>query len=198
MKLPKLSRSPRHTVEKTGDGLVISIKSQRNIGSLFVMTLWFLFWAYMFTMLSTIWTIMVMGARETAVSQPQGINIFILISCFLTIGLLFLLGQGTYAIYVFLREIAGEEIIVINRSQLTITKQLFGWKRKRELSKKYFDHLVIRNTSHSLFRSPFDKQYKDAFEINQDNKTYRFGYYVKEEEAKEILSTIQSFISLAP
>jgi len=43
---------------------------------------------------------------------------------------------GIYAIYGYLREIAGKEIITINESQLAVINQLFAGKKKGGFQRK--------------------------------------------------------------
>ncbi len=77
---------------------------------------------------------------------------------------------------------------------MVVIRQLFGWERTKGFLNKKIGGLIIRNNRQSLFWIPFQKRYRYAFELNYDRTTHRFGYLVKEQEAKDIVSVIQEFI----
>lgn len=200
MKLFKPS-TPRHRIEKTESEASITINSRRNLGSILFFALYNFMWIYLASGLSIIWWGMFLATTGILDPEYKGAPVFILVFCALSISLFLLLFFGVLGIYRFLWEIAGKELIEINRERTIIIRQLFGWKKIREFSNKRMSGLTTRNTKQNPFQSLlqilFRKLYRFAFELKYDGKTHRFGYLVKEHEAKEIISALQTFISQA-
>ncbi len=61
MKLPQLSRTPRHTEEKEDDSLIITIKSRRNIPALLFMFAWLCGITYIMFATWLIWSVTSLG-----------------------------------------------------------------------------------------------------------------------------------------
>ena len=198
MKLPQLSRMPRHAIEKEDDSLTITIKSRRSIPALLFMFAWLCGITYMMFMVWLIWSAMSLGVMGLLDPELKASPIFGVPFCGFSIFLLIAGVLFFYGVFVFLRELLGKELITVNKHKVTMAFELLGWKRENRLPVEKLKNLVIRNTALRFLWYPIRERYTYAFEINHDGKTYKLGYYVKEEEAKEILSTIQSFISLAP
>ena len=194
MNLLKISGTSRYFIQKDKDSVTITIKSRQNIGALLFFVLWLLLWVYMFLAISIPWSIGLLGTTGIADTELQASPVFIVMFCGFSIFMLLMLMMGIYAIYAFLREIAGKELIVINKSGLIVAYQLFGWKREKEFPIENIDGLIIRNTSQRFFWNPLQKKYIYAFELSHERKTYRFGFFVKENDAQEIVSAIQTFI----
>lgn len=85
----------------------------------------------MFLVISIPRSIGLLGATEIADPKLPGSLAFIIMFCALSIFMLLMLMMGIYAICVFLREIAGKELITINKNKLIVAYQLFGWKKQR-------------------------------------------------------------------
>ena len=186
--------APRHRIEKTDGEVNITINSRRNLSSILFLTLWIFMWTYMVSGLSTVVWAMFSIATGKIDPDYQAPPILVVALCAFTIFFLLALFLGAFGIYRFLWELAGKEFIIVTKEKMILARQLFGWKSTRELSNRKIDELIIRNTKQSLFWNPFQNRYRYAFELNYDGKTHRFGYSVKEREAKEILMAIQEFI----
>ncbi len=85
--------------------------------------------------------------------------------------------------------------MTIDKHKVILTYELLGWKRENKFPIEKLGDLVIRNTALRFLWYPRREQYTFAFEINYDGKIRKLGYYVKEDEAKEILWAIHAFIS---
>lgn len=151
-------------------------------------------WVLMFSGLSNAVWQMLRVTSGGIDPEYQASPVVIMALCAFSIFLFLLLFLGIFGIYRFLWELAGKGIIKANKEKITVIRQIFGWKRIREFSIKKTDGLTVRNTKQSLLWIPSQKRYRYAFELNFDGKKHRFGYLVKEQDAKEILSAIQEFI----
>jgi len=186
--------TPRYNVEKTNGEVRFIINSRRNFGSILFLTLWVFMWVLMFSGLSNAVWQMLRVTSGGIDPEYQASPVVIMALCAFSIFLFLLLFLGIFGIYRFLWELAGKGIIKANKEKITVIRQIFGWKRIREFSIKKTDGLTVRNTKQSLLWIPSQKRYRYAFELNFDGKKHRFGYLVKEQDAKEILSAIQEFI----
>jgi hypothetical protein len=148
----------------------------------------------MFSGISIIWWSMFLVATGIADPSYHASPFLFFVLLFVFIWLLALLFLGMFGIYKLLWEVFGKEVIEVYREKMIVVRQIFGWKRTKEFLADKRDKLIMRNTAQSLFWNPLRKRYSNAFELNYDRKTYRFGYLVKEQEAKEIFSVIREFI----
>jgi len=186
--------SSRYSIEKAGGEVKVIISSRRNLGSILFLTLWVLIWVSMVSGLSTVLWSMFTIATGKIDPNYQVPPILVMTICIVSIFFLVLVFLGAFGIYSFLWELTGKEFIEVNQDKMTVTRQLFSWKRISEFSNKKISGLTTRNTKQSLFWIPFQKRYRYALELNHDGKIYRFGNLVKEMEAKDIASVIQVFI----
>jgi len=193
MKLFKPSTVSRHTIVKTNGGVSITITSRRNWGFTLFMIIWLFIWLNMFIGMSTVWWYAFLGVTGIADPKYQGAPVFVMTIIAISVFLIALVFLGTFGLYRFLWELAGKEFIEINREKIIIS-QMFGWKRTKEFAKEKIDKLITRDTKQSLFWILFQKRYRYAFELSHNGKIHRFGFLVKEQDAKEIISSIQEFI----
>lgn len=155
---------PRHTVTEQGDGLVLRIPSKRNV--LLVVVLSFLL---------CIWLVGEIPAPAfllQSLFQPPTFATIIQLSVGAwTVG-------GGCALYIWLWQMKGFEIITVSPTTLVIKRAIFGWGRSR-----CYDVAGIRQ-----FRVvPFD-----TLTFDYGRKTIRFGSGVGETEARFILLTLTS------
>jgi hypothetical protein len=113
---------------------------------------------------------------------------------FITFMLLFLLGIGLPAIYQFFWQLTGKEIISVNRTVMSITNQIFGWKKFYEYGIMDMKDLRASTPQQDLFVRAkilqFSKQ-NGMIAFDYGSKTFRFGLDIDEAEAKQIVSEIQ-------
>lgn len=161
---------------------------------LLFMFAWLCMITYMIFMVSVLWSVMSLGIMGYIDSELKASPIFGVPFCGLSIFMLIAAALFFYGVFGFLRELLGKETIIVNKHKVIMMFELLGWKREHKLPIEKVEDLIVRNTTIRLFWFPHREQYTYAFEINLDGKTRKLGYYVKEDEAKEILLAIRKFI----
>ena len=173
-------QGPRHTTTETGDSLTIRIPSRRNILLVAFLTLWLCGWlAGEIAAPTTFLT----GAQK----DPGAVAFVVLWLCFWTAG-------GAAAIYVWLWQLKGCEVVTLSPAALSLKRELFGLGRT-----KHYDATEIHNLRVSpRTYNPFDFQSGLAMwgvgggvlAFDYGSKTYRFASGVEEAEARAILQKI--------
>ena len=193
MSLFRKSTNTRHIINQTSESLKVTIKSRRHIGAVLFTILWLLMWIYMLVAITTIWSISLLVITGNFDPNLQEAPLFVLLFCAVSVFLLAIIVMGIYGLSIFLREVAGKELITLNKDNLLIAYQLFGRKKEKDFPKEKAEKIITRNTKYHFFQSPRQKRFRFAFELNDGGKIHRFGYLVNEDEATEIISAIQSF-----
>ena len=171
---------PRHTATEEADGLAIRIPAKRNVFILAFLTIWLCGWAF--------GEVTAPIALFTAAHKQPGAAAFLLVwLCGWTLG-------GALAIYVWLWQLKGCEIITVSPAALGIKRELFGCGRVKQYDVSEIRELRVA----PLTYNPFDYRSGLAFwgmgggalAFDYGFKTYRFGAGVDEAEARIILQTI--------
>ncbi len=130
--MPKKLPAPRHSVEKTSSSVEVILPSKRNIFSVFFIFLWLFGWAITFFPVALFFAGMFWVQTTTPDKQIE--SGFIVIIAFLLIFLLLVLAMGAIVIYNFFWLIVGKEVFVANPRILSVSRQVFRWKRTQEYS----------------------------------------------------------------
>ena len=181
----------RYNIENTDDGVKVVIRGRRNVGAILFLALGNFMWIYLISGLSLVWWGMLLAATGIMDLQYRGAPLYVMTLCVLSVFMLLLIFFGALFVYRFLWESMGEEIIHLSHNTLILTRRIPGWKKVHEFPMAVLNELKIQNTKRSLFRLPFQKHYLYAFEIPHAEKLVRFGYLVKENEAREIFSALK-------
>jgi hypothetical protein len=188
--MPKKLPTPRHTVEKTASSVEVILPSKKNIFSVLFIFLWLLGWGFMLFFYAVVF-----GGIMFAFMPDLQINGgFIVIATFVLILLLALLALGLIGFYNFFWLIVGKEVFEANPRILSVSRQVFRWKRTQEYSANEVKDL--RATTYQFGFSP-NKTIQKLLGMNgviafdYGAKTFRFGLEIDEAEAKQIISAIK-------
>ncbi len=171
---------PQHTATEQSDGLAIRIPSKRNIFIVGFLTFWLCGWL--------VGEIMAPIGFFAAARKDPGTAAFLLFwLCGWTVG-------GAFAIFIWLWQVKGCEVVLISPTALSIKREVFGYGPNKQ-----YDVSEIRQLRVSpLTFNPFDFRSSMTFwsigggalAFDYGFKTYRFGAGVDEAEARIILQTI--------
>ena len=169
----------RSIISTTIRGLEIVIPSKKNIFLILFLAVWLAGWAFgEFTV-----------PTEFFKGNPNSGSII-----FTSVWLVFWTIGGGFAIYTWLWNVAGKEIITINSLTLSTKKDLFGYGRVKEYEMSSVTNMRV---SPQPF-NPFDFSSGLMFwgigggviAFDYGAKTYRFGSGIDEAEANQILARI--------
>jgi hypothetical protein len=173
---------PRHAVTEEADGLAIRIPAKRNLFIIGFLSLWLCVWAVAEVLASI--------AFFTAAEMVPGASAFLLFwLCGWTVG-------GAFAIFVWLWQVKGCEVVTVSPTALSIRREVLGYG----VTKNY-DVAEVRGLRIApLTFNPFDFRSGLAFwgigggmlAFDYGFKTYRFGGGVDEAEVRIIHQTIIS------
>lgn len=172
---------PRHTVTEDREGLVIRIPAKRNIFLIGFLGVWLCGW--LFGEVSALAVLLGVGKREPG----TGVFMFVWLTGW-TVG-------GFFALYAWLWQVKGCEIITLSPSALGIRREVFGHGRS-----KLYDVTEIHNLRVApMIFNPADFRTGMAFwgvgggtlAFDYGFKTYRFGAGIEEAEARIILQMLQ-------
>ncbi len=173
---------PRHTATEEREGVVIRIPSKRNIFFIGFLGVWLCGW--LFGEVSAIAVLLGVGKREPG----SGVFMFVWLTGW-TVG-------GMFAMYAWLWQVKGCEVITLSPSAFGIKREVFGYGRSQ-----FYDLNEIRELRVApMTFNPADFRSGMAFwgigggslAFDYGFKTYRFGTGVEEAEARVILQTILS------
>jgi hypothetical protein len=195
------SPTPRHTVKKSDDRVQVTLPSKRGI----VLVLWFFLWLFMggymvygfiFIAVASNKAIEI-GRNSMPPVQPRGV--FFFASICLSIVFVALLALGAFAIHRFIWVIGGKEIIEATHQRLTITKQVFRWKKSKEYSSEGIGRLRTNTQPLSMFL-PGKKVKRvlggaNMILFDYGGRTCKFGLQISEAEAEQIIQILQEVLT---
>ncbi len=194
---------PRHSVENLGNGIQVTIPSKKNFFKILWFCFWLIVWGYMVGGIIYVLGLMVGGALGwlgNGSSEPGSNSVLIITIICLLPFLFMLLGMGGIAIYSFIWQIIGKEIIQVNLETLIITKQVFRWKQSKEHSAQAVKDLRVNTQQLSSFapvRSVQKLLGQDGMiTFDYGAKTVRFGLEIDEAEAKQIIQILRQNLPL--
>jgi hypothetical protein len=152
-----------------------------------------LIWFYFLAGLGVFWGTLALFLVSPAKSTGSGQIFMIALFVFLTFIQLFHAYLGARAGYLIFREWTGKEIIAIDKPKFEIVLQILDWRKTKTLVVQKIKGLqIIKKPSPFTFVPPWRKRfYEEKISLAYEEKTYRFGFWLKEKEAVEILSIIQ-------
>jgi hypothetical protein len=155
--------------------------------------LFVLFWFYFLAGLGIFWGIIALYLSIPETNRhfsPFLVALFLFLSALQAFHAFF----GFRAIYAVSREMTGKEIIEVDKTRFVVSIQIFDWKKSRIFAVQKIKNLQILKKPGIFAFEPFwrkRKQYEEKISFDCDEKTYRFGFWLKEKEASEILPIIQ-------
>lgn len=172
--------NPKAIIQETPNGLQIVIPSRKNMFIIIFLSIWLAGWFC--GGLSAFAAIL----NDKSLS---GENLFM-------IGWLIIwMVIGTSALYIWLWNLLGKEVVVINNSGLVIKHEIFGYGRKKEYESMYIKNIRVSPQPFNLFNFSSGLQAWGigggfiAFDYGA--KTYRFGASIDEAEAYQIVERIK-------
>jgi hypothetical protein len=107
--------------------------------------------------------------------------------------ILIFLALGAFAIYAYVWQLAGKEIVEINSQTMSISRQIFGWKKSSDYSSNLVRNVRV-NVQPVLF-APLQMFRKLSGRTGMiifayEAKTIHFGLDIDESEAKQLISVI--------
>lgn len=190
------SHPASHTVEKTEHGVRLTLPSKKGVFQILWFTLWLLVWglltANIFYLARQLFTM-------AGMSQESGESFSLFLIPLICIGffILILLALGAFALYAYVWQLAGKEIVEINSKTMSISRQISGWKKSND----YSSNLVrnVRVNGQSVFFAPLQTLRKlsertGMIVFEYETKTIYFGLDINESEAKQIISTITPYL----
>ncbi len=195
--MPIKPTPPRHTVRYLDNGLQVTLSSKKNYFRIVWYGLCLLMWGYMTGIIAYVLALMVISSIAFA-SEPNG-SLTLIVIGFLFIALVVLIWMGVAVIYSFLWQLIGKEVILVSHDVLSISRQIFRWK-------KVFEYLLANVVDLRVSipqRFPFallrifsgSSKQKGMIAFDYGAKTIRFGFEIEEAEAKQIISALQQYIS---
>jgi hypothetical protein len=168
----------RSSVEQLADGLQYRIPAKRNAGTVIFLPIWLVAWAFGEVMATRG---LIQGTGPSRLFLGAWLAIW-------TFG-------GFSALYTWLAQMMGKELVTLTPSTLDIKHDVTGFERTRE-----YDLAQVRNLRVSpapdqtrLFRrtqrGPFDS---GVIAFDYGAKTYRFGAGIDESEAAMIVGELKS------
>ena len=190
--------NPRHTVEKSENFVRVTLPSKKNVFRILFMGLWFFMWGYMvygFVYIAVAVNKSIeIGKNSTPPVQPGGVFFFLSI-CF-SIFFLALLALGAFGIYRAIWLLVGKEVIEATPQILTITKQIFQWKRSKGYASEKVNDLRPNTQPLSTIFFPGKRVKKflggaGMIAFDYGARTFSFGQDVDEAEAKQIILALK-------
>jgi hypothetical protein len=194
MKLLRQSK-PRYTVERNEDAVTITITSRRSVFHIGFYVLFILVWFYFLAGLGTFWGLLFLFLMTPNKGTPH-IPIFeIVLFVFLFFTQLFHAYLGAKAAYLLVREWIGKEIIEVDNAKFAIALQIRDWRKTNPFPVGKIENLhTIKKPGMFSFTPPWRKRFEEKISFDCDEKTYRFGFWLKQKEANEILLIIQGLL----
>lgn len=170
----------RSIISDSPDGLRIIIPTHRNWFLLLFLSFWLCGWAF---------------GEVTALNTLFRSNTPTNGALFLTVWLTFWTLGGGFAIYAWLWNVAGREVLLINEQTLTTRREVFGRGRPNVFDRTHLNNLRISPIAYN----PWDWKTSLYFwgigggtiAFDYGAKTYRFGTRIEEAEAKQIIQAIK-------
>ena len=170
----------RGKVEQTNHGLRITIPSKKNFFLIVFMGFWLMGWA-----------IGEVSVLKELLNLTDGVPEFFLIAWLggWTVG-------GAFAIYAWLWNVMGKEIVDITSSELSHIKVLAGFNRSSEYAVSSISKLRLQPQNTSIFGSGNGMEFwgitggSIAFDYGQS--THKFGAQLDEAEASHIIEAIKN------
>ena len=183
---------PRFRIIDTAEGIGILIPSKKNWFVIIFLTFWLIGWAAGEIFVTGM---LIRGISSLGTSDGQVSDMGTFGGLFTLVWLGAWTAGGAFAIYTWLWQVKGVEIITVSFAGLTICKKTPVWTRKKEYRLSDVVTLRISPSASSMWNMSAGMEYWSitggiiAFDYGA--KTVRFGLGVDEAEAKQIIKEIQ-------
>jgi len=175
----------RATISEGAKGLEIIIPSKKNIFIILFLSVWLVGWA--------LGEIMV--PRELFSDKPDDAS-----KIFLVVWLVVWTIGGIFAIYIWLWNLTGKEIISVNSLSITVKRSLFGYGREKEYEMTHINNLRVSPQPFNPWNFSSGLQCwgigGGVIAFDYGARTYRFGSGIDEAEATQLLEKIKERYSL--
>ncbi|MBD2329706.1 hypothetical protein [Alkalinema sp. FACHB-956] len=176
-------RNARALTSLTTNGLQIVIPPQKNLFRLLFLSMWLIGWAIGEFVVAT-----------SLIQSPLGVDSVMFSTIWLTgwtIG-------GGFAIYLWVWNTAGKEIITINNLRWIVKKDLFGHGRVQEYETPYITNLRISSEPFNPFDLSFALHFwgigGGTLAFDYGARTYRCCNGLDEAETYQLISRIQEYL----
>ena len=203
--MPIKSPPHRHTVQQLDDGIQVVLPSKKKTLWVIWTGAYLLMWSYITGLIGYV---LFLSLRIIGINLVRNHSAefgdympILLSSLFITLFLLIFLVMGIPAIYSFLWHVTGKEIVKATPRVMTISRQIFGWKKAGEYLSASMNNLRVMSPRQTFF-IPFknlrnNPQKNGVIAFDYETKTHRFGLEIEEDEAKQVISLIQQYLSQA-
>lgn len=178
--------APRHYIETTGSGLLISIPSRKKWYLIIFMGIWIVGWAFGEV---TVGGLILKGLLGNGTFGGPPPLVMLIWFTLWTVG-------GVFALYTVLWQLVGKEEIEIDSHSITISQVIFSVRRSKEYTGKYIKDLRTSpmgiNEMHNWSRSLAIYGIGGGIIVfDYGAATIRFGNGIDEAEGKQIIAEIQ-------
>jgi hypothetical protein len=180
----------RHTLQDDGSLFKFTIPSRKNCIAIFYLGFWIIFWAFGEIMVGSIFSKALIGSYSKQISDNSaGVSAILFMGVFLFIWLTIWTAGGIYAIYTFLWQLAGKEVVEITNESIRYQRAILGLGRVKEYLTTHIKELRVSPlmVTHRLFGR---SKVVGLIAFDYGARTYRFGEGIDEAEAKLILEKI--------
>jgi hypothetical protein len=196
--MPVVPPPPRCAIEDLGTSLKIIIPSRKHWFQIFFLGFWLIGWTFGEIVVGGILLAGLIGmplvkSPELSGVEPavcSGVGLFLLAWLGMwTVG-------GALAIYAFLWQLAGKEIVEVSHQSITVSRQVFGFSRPKEYLAEHVKDLRIASpVGDGWFGWPRGTSFwglsGGPIAFDYGARTFRLGGGADEAEAKQIIAAIR-------
>lgn len=179
--MPREPYRARHTIEDSGDTLIITIPSRRSWPQIAFLGFWLIGW-----------TLGEFGASNNLITE-EGLDSFTIV---------WLIGwtlAGAFVVYALLRQLSGEEIIGVSNQAITISRTVLGFGfSPQEYSAEHIKALRMSVPTDTNDRPWWTRRRSQLYGLEKGSiafdygaRTMNFGSGLDEAEALAILTEIR-------
>jgi hypothetical protein len=193
--------SARCTIEALGESLRIVCPSRKHWFQVVFLGVWLVGWMFGETMVGGILLSGLIGRFLGRSPEGFGIDFSALhgVSLFMLVWFVGWTVGGAFALYAFLWQLAGKEIVLLSYSSIQVRRQVLGIGWTKEYLAEHVKNLRVSQMGYSeagWSRSLIAFGMVGGFiAFDYGAKTFRFGSGIDEAEAKQIVSVIQRCFS---
>jgi hypothetical protein len=163
--MPVTPPQRRSTVQQTAEGVRYEMPPKRHLFALVFLPVWLVGWCI----------------GEIAVIREllwaRGANLFLIVL------LLAWTFGGAFALFAFLWQLAGKDVVIITPDALTVKREIAGFGWAREYDREHVRDLRVASES----EDGVSRALAGPIEFAYGSKTYRFGGGIDEEEARMVV-----------
>ena len=194
----------RFSIQDSEKGVLITIHGKKNILEVLFLVPMALLWSYFAGYAVYVFALINYGAVLALIQSAWDSRtyfIFAIMDIFTFLFIGFILLWIWVVIASTTRHMAGKEVIDVSGQSLTITKQIFKWKRQSKFSPDTIKNLRVNvikprllTALYQALQSSLGRNGIIVFDF--DGKTVRFGLELTEDEGSYILAAIKSRMNM--